>query len=478
LINNKLINLFKSFTEYEIKEFADFIASPFFNKRQGVLKLYKYLILYYPEFSDENLSKEKVFLSLFPGKKYNDATLRVLVHYLSDFAEKFITYKKFERNKPDYNFHLKEALTDRKQYKQAVSILQESMGKFENMDIETSERMYLNYRLHNENLMLLSNSNASVFDKFLDKANMDVVLDNLQDFYVFKTMSIYLNILNVKVIFKKDYPTVYFERVLSLITKEYCYNKPEIGIYYNLIKMNLETKDVPFYRDAVKILKANKSKIHRIQLIEIYINLENYCTRKIREGGQKFLKERFRLYREELDNRIYLVEGYMPTVLYRNIVLSGLELKEYKWVLNFMNEYRKELHTESRDNTGNYCYALYEFYTKRYDEAFKYLSKIKYDEHYLKIDVKILQLMLYFEMEQEDAFASSLESFRQFLANNNLIPQKRKIIFQNFQKYISKIESLKYNYDSVKKQMLVEKIIKDRSSINKKWLLEKINILR
>ena len=94
---------------------------------------------------------------------------------------------------------------------------------------------------------------------FLDKANMDVVLDNLQDFYVFKTMSIYLNILNVKVIFKKDYPTVYFERVLSLITKEYCYNKPEIGIYYNLIKMNLETKDVPFYRDAVKILKANKS---------------------------------------------------------------------------------------------------------------------------------------------------------------------------------------------------------------------------
>jgi hypothetical protein len=143
-----------------------------------------------------------------------------------------------------------------------------------------------------------------------------------------------------------------------------------------------------------------------------------------------------------------------------------------------MNEYRKELHTESRDNTGNYCYALYEFYTKRYDEAFKYLSKIKYDEHYLKIDVKILQLMLYFEMEQEDAFASSLESFRQFLANNNLIPQKRKIIFQNFQKYISKIESLKYNYDSVKKQMLVEKIIKDRSSINKKWLLEKINILR
>ena len=219
MINNKLINLFKSFTEYEIKEFADFIASPFFNKRQGVLKLYKCLILHYPEFSDEDLSKEKVFLMWFLGKHYNDATLRVLIHYLSDLAEKFITYKKFEGNRPDYNFHLKEALTDRKQYKQAVSILQESLSKFENMDIETSERMYLNYRLHNENLMLLSYSYTSVFDKFLDKANMDVVLDNLQDFYVFKTMSIYLNILNVKAIFKKDYQTVYYERVLSIITK-------------------------------------------------------------------------------------------------------------------------------------------------------------------------------------------------------------------------------------------------------------------
>ena len=241
--------------------------------------------------------------------------------------------------------------------------------------------------------------------------------------------------------------------------------------------MNLEKSDEPFYLEAVKILKANKNKIHRIQLIEIYINLENYCTRKIREGKQKFLKERFRLYREELDNRIYLVEGHMPTVLYRNIVLSGLELKEYKWVLSFMNDYRKELHIESRDNTGNYCFALYEFYTKKYDEAFKYLARIKYDEHYLKIDVKILQIMLYFEMGHEDAFASSLESFRQFLANNNLIPQKRKLIFQNFQKYISKIESLKYKYDHLKKQLLEDKIMKDKSSINKRWLLGKIELL-
>ncbi len=477
MINNKLINLFKSFSENEIKVFADFIASPYFNKRQGVLKLYKLLILYYPEFSDSNLSKEKVFSSLFPGKHYNDGTLRVLVHYLTDLAEKFITFERFAGNKPDYNFHLKEAFTERKLYKQAIGVLRESLGKFKNMDIETSERMYLNYRLHNENLMLLSYSNTGVFDKFLDNANMDVVLDDLQDFYVFKTMSIYLNILNVMVIFKKEYPTVYFDKVLSLITKEYYRDKPEIGIYYNLIKMNLEKNDVPFYRDAVKILNANKTTIHRLQLNEIYINLENYCTRKIREGKQKFLKERFRLFREELENKLYLVEGNMPTVLFRNIVLSGLELREYQWTLNFMHTYKKELQAESKENTGNYCLALYGFYTKKYDEALSYLAKIKYDELYLKIDVKILQIMLYYEMKHEESLESNLESFRHFLAKNILIPHKRKLIFQNFQRYISKIVSLKYKYDPIKKQILADKIMNDKTSINKKWLLEKLEHL-
>lgn len=470
--NHKLIDLFKTFSKDEIRDFADFISSPFYNRRRGVLNLYKLLILHYPDF--ENLDKAKIYTGLFPGKKYNDATYRVLLHYLSELTEKYITIKKFYGNKPEYNFHLKDALTERNQFKQAGKILAESLRDFQNLNIEAAERMYLNYRLHNEKLMFLSNTSASVFDKFLHNADLDTVFENLQDFYVYKTMSVYLNILNLRAIFKKDYQRTYFERVLSLITKEYCKEKPEIGIYYNLIKMIIEIDGEPYYREVLKILRNPLNTIHHTQLMEVYINLENYCTKMIREGESKYLKERFTLFKEELKSKIYLVEGFMPTVLYRNIVLSGLELKEYDWVMDFMRLYKKELHSDFRENTSNYCLALYGFHNKKFEDALKILAKIEYDEHYLKIDVKILQLMIYYEMEQMEGLVSAMEAFRQFLAKNDLIPDNRRSIFENFHKYLSKLIALYYRTDPAKLQNLKVRILKDKNCINKNWLIGKL----
>jgi len=77
--NSQLIKLLKTFDTKEIKRFSEFISSPYFNKNKNVIKLYEVVIKAYPDF--EKITRENIFFKLFPGKKYNGNTLRVLTHY-------------------------------------------------------------------------------------------------------------------------------------------------------------------------------------------------------------------------------------------------------------------------------------------------------------------------------------------------------------------------------------------------------------
>ncbi|MBL0108743.1 MAG: hypothetical protein IPP52_16035 [Ignavibacteria bacterium] len=54
--------------------------------------------------------------------------------------------------------------------------------------------------------------------------------------------------------------------------------------------------------------------------------------------------ESFGIYKEELQEKTYLMnDGTMAPVFYRNVVNTGLKLKELSWVKNFIHKYKTEL---------------------------------------------------------------------------------------------------------------------------------------
>ncbi|HQY20177.1 MAG TPA: hypothetical protein PLX80_04950, partial [Ignavibacteria bacterium] len=106
MYGNNLTELLRTFSVNETKEFREFLNSSYFNKRQAVNNLYDIIIKFHPEFDNESLSKQIIFEKLFPGKKYNDTSLRVLTHYLTDLAQKYLGYKRFEKNKLEFKIQL------------------------------------------------------------------------------------------------------------------------------------------------------------------------------------------------------------------------------------------------------------------------------------------------------------------------------------------------------------------------------------
>src|SRR5689334_19107460 len=140
--NSNLIESFKTFTPQEIKEFSEFVASPFFNKNVNVIKLFEIIKKVYPELESPKLEKEAVYKKLFPGKVYKDSTIRLLMFYLYEIVEKFLAYSHFAKNNIVYTENLLRELNERGLHKEFEKNIEKINKEIENIQFR-DENFYM-----------------------------------------------------------------------------------------------------------------------------------------------------------------------------------------------------------------------------------------------------------------------------------------------------------------------------------------------
>ena len=69
MLKSSLLEILRTFSKEELKKFEDFVRSPYFNKKEKLVKLFLAIKKYAPEFADANLDKEKVWSDI-PNPKF------------------------------------------------------------------------------------------------------------------------------------------------------------------------------------------------------------------------------------------------------------------------------------------------------------------------------------------------------------------------------------------------------------------------
>ncbi len=471
---NNIIELLKTFSSKDLKQFSDFLNSPFFNKRKAVIRLYEVISGFHPDYENKLPSKEVIFQKLFPGKKYKDATFRVLMHYLSELAERYIAHSGLEKDRLEFFIRLQHELHERKQYKLLNKNVDNAFKYFEKLDLEAEVYFFYKYNMENYKTYYLFESHYALFEKFIEETNFENVFKYLSNFYILKSMILYLNTLNLHTVYNKDFETESFRSMFQKINADDYKELPVIQMYYYIIKMLIDGDEHHFYK-VKEILKANRNIFNIYDITGAYVNLNNYCQKKITSGNARFEKERFDIYREELTAKTYLMnDGFMSPIFYKNVISCGLALKEYSWIKNFIYKYKPELNKKYRDNYFYSNLAQYEFCTGNYESSLVLNSKVRFDELYMKLNSKVLHMQILYETCLEDSLISSIESFRHFLTNNKLIPSLRKSGYSNFHKYLNKIILHVNKKDKNELGLLYKNLSKENNVINKIWLMEKI----
>jgi hypothetical protein len=473
-----LIELLSRFTPKEIKEFDEFIKSPFFNKNQSVINLFEYLRKQYPAFDKECIEKKTVYANIFPGVDYNDGFMRTLMFNLGSLAEDYISYTYYKNNYYTEKSFLLHELNNRELNRLFERNYKAVSKQLNDEQIKDADYYFNKYNIEFENLYYLHRINPDKIEKIVVQSDVEEVFDNLTNYYLIQSMDHYIYFLNIMELYRFRFNTDELEKIVKILKTEKYKDIPTIEIYYNVLMLFLKEEDTSYFHKILELLKKNENVLHKSQLHHTYLNLKNYCRRRIQKEDNRFIKELFKIYQIELNKKIYPMQNEMSFRYYTGVIETALKLKEYKWTKDFIEKYKCELGEDSRENAYLYGLALYEFAMKNYEQSLEPLSKVRYNDVYHKLKYRSLLVMLFYELDYTELLLSHIDSFNHFLLNDKLITAERKEHYSNFLKSIKAIIVYKGCGKGQDIDFLRKKIIENHIIYNKEWLIEKLDELK
>jgi hypothetical protein len=477
MLKSNLVNIFRTFSSKELKEFSEYVQSPFFNKNESTIKLFNYMRKFSPDFGDKRLEKEYTYKKIFPEMKYNDGFMRTIMFNLMNLAEQYIAYVGIKNEEFTEKKYMLSELYNRDLGKMFEKTMREVTSKLSKKRIKDVNYYFDNYSIEEENLSYLSSIQFEKNEKFISITGIENIFNNLTYFYLIRILKYYVYVLNTSSIYQVEFKTKLVEDLLFHLNPEIYKNIPLIKIYFDMVMLHLKEDEENYFYELKSTIAKLDYPISDEDFSESFINLENYCKRKMRKGDNKYARELFEIYKMELKKKVYTVNKKMPHKLYRGIIENGLRLNEFDWVKNFIEDYKNELLPELKENTYNYCLALFNFTVGNYEESLKIASKVKYHDVFQKLELKSLTAALFYELDMQEQLFSSMDSFRHIISNNTLMKEERKEHYLKFLKHLKKLIKLKNDfsqdeYDELKKKMKIDKPL-----INGDWLMEKVEEL-
>jgi hypothetical protein len=254
-------------------------------------------------------------------------------------------------------------------------------------------------------------------------------------------------------------------------------------MYFRLYLM-LTDPDSRFYFEALEILRQKERFFGKAELVEIYNYFQNYCIERINKGEELFLGEIFKLYQSQLEQDLMIEDGYLSEWHYKNIVTTGIRLREMEWVERFIERYREKLRPEVMSNAYRFNLASFHYAARRYDKVLDLLTRVEYSDLRYNLGAKALLLRTYYDLGEYDALHSLTESLKQYLHRNKLMADFRREGYANLFRLTRRAALLKANFpfysDRKIKQELarLNKNLAEASTVfNKGWLLEKVREL-
>ncbi len=478
MVKSNLVELVKTFSPREIKEFGEYLASPFFNKNEGVIKLYDHLRKYFPDFDEKNMQKEFVFTKIFPNADYNDGFMRTLMFNLNKLAEDFLTYREFTSDSFSTDKYLLESYSRRKLDKQFGRKLKTVYDNLEKSS-DTKDEMYFYKKYSLERL--LNRFDAVRMDSLLKTHNARLgdtgnESEDLIKYFILALMKRYREILNKKYIYNIDYNLKFIDELVNHLHTHKYDDIPLMEFYFRFIQLMDGIDKEKNYLFVKNFLMKNHSMFSKPEGYGLFIGL---CNVAGKEKVNNWEKELFVLYKFILENDLYSNDGLgkITFIEFISIIFVALRLEEYDWVEDFVDKFKHKLDESEKQNAANFGYARLNFARGNFRKANEYLSKVHFEALYYKIWVKGLQIRIYYEMGWLDEALSQIDSFRHFLSSNAMITKHVAKLNSVFIKMTKRLIAARTYMQKKDISALRQDVEKDIDINSREWLMKKINEL-
>jgi len=166
---SKLLTIIRAMQAEERDAFSEFVASPYFNKKEELGRMYAYLLKQAPTFKAPAITKQKVYAATFPGQPFDEKHFGYLMSYLTQLLYQFFKIHNFEKQSPHQDYYLLSSLLDKKLFKAYEQAFKKAKTQLEKQAIKDAD-YYLKQHLL-----------SKAADEYGRKRNLRVPDEHLQE---------------------------------------------------------------------------------------------------------------------------------------------------------------------------------------------------------------------------------------------------------------------------------------------------------
>ncbi|MBX7045043.1 MAG: hypothetical protein K1X86_04320 [Ignavibacteria bacterium] len=485
MINCHFIDVLKTFNPDEIRRFREYLDSSYFNKRKKLVLLFDAIECYYPFFTDENFTREKIFYKIYSDEKYNYGKINEGLSALYKLSIGYIKQISFEKNEVYSDVTFLEGIRKRS-LKNIFSLyskdVDSKLSEFSNIDSNLFLKQYLVQieKVNFQSTIGKANRKEKVENFIFEIRKMLIALCN---FCVSEIISICVNKFTYAYayaktdedIFEKIHRSDIFPRLLEII-------KPfnEYDSYINLLQCFFEAiydidNDEKYFYYKGKVIE----NFHKMSVDDIgyHMNcLKSYCImkRKRVSGGDEFTREYLNLQEIVLEKKLFAnsKSEFFLKEQFINMLANYDALKD-KAKIKKLLLYVKNLHPDFRDDMSSLTEAHYYYHCFSYNNSLNYLSRISRLDKTFEERINNLELRILFEMGKFYECIDKIKVFRKNYRMNTFLSKKRVIGELSFLNLLERIIKTKEKNDKTEAEFLKNKIEKDEFIPSKEWLIEK-----
>ena len=428
-------------------------------------RLYKSLDRIFPNSDPPEIDSDKLLKQVFGKAETDNRKLRRSMNRMIGLAEEFLSKSMLEERPHLADLLVLESYADRR-----LELLHNGLSKRIRTDLEKAPRDVAWHSMDHQLEFDVAQFEERTKGRQVE-SRTQAISDKLEDEYAVKRLKLACAIFARERLYDQEFDQGLLNPLLDRL-KQKPSSSALVQLYYGCVQMMIQENDLNLFHDLRAKLAATRDEVAHHEMVDLHVIAQNHCIRGINAGHGDFVRELFDLYKLGLEQEVIQTDPTHFAPAFKNIISVAIRLKEFEWARWFIDQHAHLLGKNHQDYM-RYNLALLHFAKSEFTECRAYIHGENFTDIFIKMNVRILLLKTYFELDQLDLLENALDNFKQFLHRNKQLGYHRKNcvgLIRSIRSLINLKPGDEKALANLGKTIKTEKFLAERN-----WLLSKLN---
>lgn len=284
LVDSKFIRLLHLLNKEEVKSFQKFLESPYFNKKEHLVKLYSLLSNFHPKFDSPRFNKAAILKKMFSDTA--SALENKLAKQMTELVQLFDEFLKHQVVKEDdivSHSLLIRALSKKANFELSITKSKAYQKLLNEHPVRDSKFYYEQFSIFHD---LYLQSLQTSFDG--EKEYLLQSKKHLDQFYHLTRLALICGLFARNKLLKDQFELSSMNKFIQQVKDNYINNSPVFSIYIQLIELYQNVVDDTLFRNIVKSFKNHVDLFSKEQQSSIIYQLSNYAVVRMKANQKSF----------------------------------------------------------------------------------------------------------------------------------------------------------------------------------------------